>query len=251
MKPVTKQLTISAFILISVTILSFGIRQVRFSIHRANIENSVVAESGETTTSTRSSNREEKSQSKPVLGTSAEPDYYLVDSYTTDAEQDDYSTDPYTVDIKPDPQLANASQSNKKAAFDNYSKAKSFKGDYAKSGGSKDLEKILLGDNESLYRTEKGELWYVSKEADGSTTKMQVQVDKRGDMIVVDGGNYAKSGGAEGVQIIPLGDNENIYVKGKGELWYVSEEPDGSTAKVQFEEDVDGEIAIVDDGKDD
>jgi len=246
MKSLTKQLAIAALILASVTILSFGIRHVRFSIYRANtIENSVIAEAGETITSARSSNPEEKSQSKQNLGANAEPDCYLADSDTADTEPDYYPDDSYTVDVEPDPQHANASDSDKKTP----PRAKSFKGDYTKSVGKKDLEKISLSDNENLYITGKGELWYVSKEADGSTTKMQVQVDNTGEMTIVDGGNYAKSGGSQGLQRISVGDREDLYLTGEGQVWYVSEQPDGSTAKVQLEEDIVGEINIVDYGK--
>lgn len=245
MKPITKQLAIAAFILTLVTALSFGIRQVRFSIHRARTVES--ADTGETSTSARSSNTQEKSQSDPSSWANTEPDYYLADSYTAGAERDDYSADSYTVDIEPDHQYAKASGSDKKVP----SKAKSFKGGYAKSEGKKGLEKISLGYNENLYRTEKGELWYVSKEADGSSTKMQVKVDGTGDMIIVGGENYAGSGGSKGLQRLSVGDREDIYLTEEGQAWYVSEQPNGSTAKVQLEEDNDGEINIVDDGKDD
>ena len=48
-----------------------------------------------------------------------------------------------------------------------------------------------------------------------------------------------------------MGDSEDLYLTREGQVWYVSQQPDGSTAKVQLEEDIDGEINIVDDGKDD
>jgi len=247
MKPITKQLAIAALILTSVTIMSFGIRHVRFSVHRAN---TVIAETEESTPSARSSNPEGQSQHGQPLGANAEPDHYLADLHTADTKPDHYPADSITVDAEPDPQHANASDSDKEAPSDNYSKAKAFKGDYARSEGSKDLEKISLSDNENLYITGEGELWYVSKEADGSTTKMQVQVDNIGEMTIVDGGNYARSGGSKGLQRIPVGDYEDLYLTGEGELWYTSEQPDGSTEKVQLEEDIVGEITIVDDGKD-
>jgi len=247
MKPITRQLTIGALILASVTVLSFGIRQVRFSIHRAkNIENSVIAEAGESTVSARSSDPKDQLQSKQPLGANAEPDYYLDDSYTVEIEPDYYPDDSFTVDIEPDPEYAKVSDSDKQAS----PKAKSFKGGYARSGDSKGLEKISLGDNENLYRTENGELWYVSKEADGSTTKMQVQVDGRGGMNIISGDNYAGSGGSKGPQRISVGDREDIYLTGEGQAWYVSQQPDGSTAKVQIGEDIVGEINIVNDDKD-
>ena len=241
-KPITKQLLIAAFILTLVTALSFGIRHVRFSIHRAD--------SGQFTPSARHSDTEDQPQPKQFLNADAEPDYYQDDSYTVDDGHDS--------------QYANASdwdeqapsEDNSKAHTDSIkydkavSKAKSFKGGYVKSGGSKGLEKISLGDNEDLYITGEGELWYVSKEADGSTTKMQVQVDNTGEMTVVDGGYYAKSEGSQGPQRISVSDREDIYLTDEGEAWYVSEQPDGSTAKVQLEEDIDGELNIAGDGKD-
>jgi len=247
MKSLIKQLAIAALILTSVTVASFGIRQVRFSIYQAkNIENPVIAEAGESTASARSSDPQNQSQPRQPLGANAGPDYYLADSYTVEVEPDYYPAYSLAVDIEPDPQPVKASDSNKEVP----SKAKSFKGGYAKSTGSKDMEKISLGDNENLYVTGKGELWYVSKEADGSTTKMQVQVDDRGDMTIVSGDNYAKSGGSQSLQRISVGDREDLYITGENQVWYVSEQPDGSTAKMQLEtENIDGEITIVDNDK--
>ena len=55
----TKQLLIAALILSLVTVLSFGIRQIRFSAHRAkNIENTVIVGDGEFTPSARPSDTE-------------------------------------------------------------------------------------------------------------------------------------------------------------------------------------------------
>lgn len=234
MKSLIKQLAIAALILTSVTVLSFGIRQVRFSIYRAKyIENSIVAEAGKSTASARSTNRKDQSQPRQPLGANAEPDYYPDDSYT--------------VDVEPDPQHANASDSDKKAP----SKAKSFKGDYAKSTGKKDLEKISLSKNENLFITGKGELWYVNKQPDGKAVKMQVQIDNRGEMNIVGGGDYAKSGGSQGLQKISMGDREDLYLTGEDQVWYVSEQADGSTDKVQLEEGIVGELNIVDDDKND
>jgi len=240
MKPIVKQLAIAAFILTSVTVLSFGIRQVRFSVHRA--------ETGDFTPSARP---EDQLQPEQTLGADPEPDHYPADSYTVDAE--------------PDPQYANALDWDEETPPDDYSEAhtdpgkhgkavsmtKSFKGDYAKPEGSKGLQKISLGDYEDLYRTGEGELWYVSKRPDGKAVKMQVQVDNiTGEITAVSGGDYAKSEGTQGLQRIPMGDNDNIYITGEGELWYTSEQPDGSGTKVQLEEDINGEIDIVDSGED-
>jgi hypothetical protein len=224
MKPITKQLVIAAFILALVTVASLGIRQVRFSVHRARtVESPVIAE--------------------------AEPDHDPADSHTVDAELD--------------PQYAYASESDKETPSDEHSEAytdsgkdgkavsmtKSFKGDYAKSKGSKGLEKISMGDNEDLYITGEGELWYVSKRPDGSIAKMQVHIDETtGEMTVVDisGG---KSEGSQGLEKISMSDNEDLYITGEGELWYVSEQPDGSATKSQvLIDETTGEMIVIDSG---
>ncbi len=148
MKPITKQLIIGAFILALVTVASLGIRHIRFSANRTRtIESPVIAE--------------------------AEPEHHPADSHTVVAE--------------PDPQYADALDSAEEAPSEDYSEAKSFKGNYAKAKGSKGLEKISMGDNENLYITGEGELWYVSKGPDGKTTKMQVQIDDAtGEITVIE-----------------------------------------------------------------
>jgi hypothetical protein len=225
MKPITKQLAIAAFILTSVTVLSFGIRRVRLSNHWANtIENSIVAGTGESAPA-RLSNPENQSQPEQSLGANAEPDNYPDDSGTDDTE--------------PDPQYANASDSDKEAPSDDYSMTQSFKGGYAKSEGKNGLQKISLGEYDNIYITEKGEAWYVSEQPDGSTTKMQVQVvDITGEITFVGGGYYGKSGGSQDPQRIPMGDYESIYIPGEGELWYKA---DGSL----LEADIISEVTIV------
>jgi len=69
-------------------------------------------------------------------------------------------------------------------------------------------------------------------------------------MNIISGDNYAGSGGSKGPQRISVGDREDIYLTGEGQAWYVSQQPDGSTAKVQIGEDIVGEINIVNDDKD-
>ena len=238
MKPITKQLVIAGFILALVTVASLGIRQVRFSVHRARtVESPVIAE--------------------------AEPDHDPAESHTVDAEPDHDPADSHTVDAELDPQYAYASESDKETPSDEHSEAhtdsgkdgkavsmtKSFKGDNAKSKGSKGLEKISMGDNEDLYITGEGELWYVSNRPDGSSTKMQVHIDETtGEMTVVDisGG---KSEGSQGLEKISMSDNEDLYITGEGELWYVSEQPDGSATKSQvLIDETTGEMIVIDSG---
>jgi hypothetical protein len=206
MKPITKHLVKAAFILALVTVASLGIRHIRFSVHRAKtIESPVIAE----------------------------------------AETDHYPTDSHTVVAEPDPQYADALNSDEEAPLEDHSEAKSFKGDYAKSKGSKGLEKISMGDNEDLYITQEGELWYVSKGPDGKTFKIQMQIDDAtGEMTVVDWGDYAKSDGSESTQRIPMGDSDNLYITQEGELWYTSEQGSGSKAHVEID-DTTGEITVI------
>ena len=157
-KPITKQLVIAALILTSVTILSLGIRQVRFSLHRARrIESPVVAET--------------------------EPDHLLaeLDTVVTEPEQK------YVDEPEPDDEVP----------LEDYSETNPSKSDYTKAKGSKSLEKMSMGENENLYIKE-GELWYVGKGPDGKSFKMQLHIDETtGEMAVVDRVYSGKSGGPQ------------------------------------------------------
>jgi hypothetical protein len=232
-----KQFVIAVFILISVTVLSLGIRYVRFSAHRANtIEKSVAANTRESTLA-RPSDYEEQIQSKQSFGVKTESGYY--------------PEAPHAVNAEPEPQQANVSNPDESESWDYLSEAKPFEGGYAKSEGLKGLEKISLGDYENLYITGDGELWYVIEQPDGKTGKVQVQIDKTtGEFTTIGGGYYAISEGSQGLQRISAGKNEDIYLTGNDELWYVSELPDGSTAKMQLRtENLDGEMTIVGSGE--
>lgn len=250
-KSIIKQLAMSALALVSVAVLSLSIRHIRFNIHRAKTDESTLnAGTGKVSTSAYSSSTKEKIHSEPSFLGNPEANNYTADSYTAETRQDGYSDYSYIIDIEPDPQNVKASGSEKKAPPESYSEAKSAKDDYARYESSKGSEKISLSDNEDLYRTEKGELWYVSKEADGSTNKMQVKIDNRGDMTIVSGENYAKFGSSQSVHRISVGENEDLYLTGENELWYVRQLPDGSTAKAQLQtENINGEKTIVSAGE--
>ena len=206
MKAITKHLIKAAFILSMVTVASLGIRQVRFSFHRARtVESPVIAET--------------------------ESDHNLADSYTADDE--------------PDQQYTFASESDKETPSDENSEAHTDPDKDGKalsitksSKGSKGLEKISMGDNENLYITGEGELWYVSKQPDGSITKTQVHIDETtGEMNVINIGG-GKSGG---LQPIPMGDGYNMYITEEGQTWYVG---GGSKSRVEVD-DTTGEITII------
>jgi len=212
MKPITKHLVKAAFILSMVTVASLGIRQARFSIHRARTVES------------------------PVI---------------TETEPNHNPADLHIVDIEPEPQYADAPEPDEEVLPEDYSEAKPYKGDYAKSKESKSLEKISVGDNENLYITGKGELWYVSKQPDGSITKMQVHIDETtGEMNVINIGG-GKSQGSQGLERISMSDYEDLYITGEGDLWYVSKQPDGSTTKNQaLIDETTGEMILIDSGDD-
>ena len=200
MKPIAKQLIIAALVLTFVTVLSLVIREVRFSLYRANtIESPVVA--------------------------NVEPDPDPADSHLveTDPEPEYANASDEDVEDEPEPQPFTEPVSAKETP----SKPK-----------SKGLEQISLSDNENLYRTKNGELWYVSKQPDGETVKMRVHVDETtGEMIFVD----AKSGGSQNLQKISLGNNENLYITEEGQTWYVGS---GSKSRVQID-DTSGEITVL------
>ncbi len=228
MKTIAKQLVVAVFMLALVTVASLGIRKVRFRIHRAKpIESPVVVETLGAT-SVHPSNPESRPKSQQSLDANTKPD--------------DYQKDTYTVDTEPDPQLADAPDSDKVSPSDGQSKAKSFKSDYAKTDGSKGLQKVSLSDYEDLYVSGEGELWYVSKQPDGSTTKMQVKIDNTtGEMIIVGGGNYAKSESSQDLQRIPVGEREDLYITPEGQTWYVTE---GFKAQVDIDE-TSGELTVI------
>jgi hypothetical protein len=225
-KPIIKQLVIGMFILALVITLSLGIQQVRFSIYRADI--------AESTPSTRPSDIEDQPQSEHHIDVKNELDYHPEDSYTVVNEPypeylDDSDRDEQSISDDYSQAYDNSDESGKVIL-----KAGSLKNEYAQAKGLESFEKISLSDYEELYFSKEGESWYVSKERDGSTTKMQVQIDDdTGKFTVVDGGYYAK----QEPYRIPMTDNEDIYLTEEGQTWYVSKQSDGSTSKIQLQPD--------------
>jgi hypothetical protein len=217
MKPITKHLVKSVFILAMVTVASFGIRHVRFSVHKARtVESPIIAET-ESGLDLTDLNR-------------------VVDELD---QRKDFSSEWDNETPSEDNSELNPEQNKDIKAV---SRAKLSK-------GSKGLEKISMGDNDNLYITKEGELWYVSKQPDGSVTKVQVQIDQTtGEMNIVDiaGG---KSKGSQGLEKISMSDYEDLYITGEGDLWYVSEQPDGSTVKNQaLIDETTGEMVLIDKG---
>ena len=206
--------------------MSFGIRRVRFSIYRAD--------SGQSTFSALPSDTEDQSQSKQPLYADTESDYYPEDSYTADTESVPQDTEESFWDEQELAGVYVEAKTGSGKKDKGFKKVKLFKGDYAKVKDSKGLKKISLSDHENLFLTKEGEYWYVSEQPDGSTTKMQVQIDDdTGELTAVGGGYYSK----QEPRRIPMSDNEDIYLTDEGQAWYVSEQPDGETVKVQVQVD--------------
>ena len=174
----TQQILTAAVVLASVTALSFGIRQVRISVHRARI----AANAQEPVSNDVGS--KEYSTNKPAASTE---NTQLLD---VSLEQDEQAA----ADAMADPQEAFAEaddedgleqsdgQEHQGKHADGVSMGKSFKGgyakskgDYAKSKGSKGLQKISVSEYENIYITDNGERWYVAENPDGTVTKTQMQ----------------------------------------------------------------------------
>ena len=195
MKQMTKQLIMVATVLLSVTVLSFGIRQVRLSAHRARNAASAGAVRGSAPASKAGASGQRSVDMHADDRAAPEQDLYAL------AEQDyqDGDRDPFdgAADTQhaadSDPAVASADHSNAyehsgkhadvvsmdKSFKADYSKFKAdyakSKGDYAKSTGSKGLQKTSLGEYENLYITDNGEHWYVTQHPDRTTTKTQLQ----------------------------------------------------------------------------
>ena len=202
MKPITKQLIVAVFILALVAVASLGIRHIRFSTRRAGTVES------------------------PVVA---------------ETERDPLPAGSETVDAEPEPQYAEVPEPEEEPS-EEYVEAKPVKGDYAKAKGSKGLEKVSIGDNENLYRTAEGELWYVGEGPDGRSFKMQVQVDEAtGEMSIVGKVYSDKAGGSESYRKMSIGGNDNILITEEGQAWYVT---DGYKAQVEID-DATGTITVI------
>ena len=179
MKPITRQLIVAVFILALVTVVSLGIRQVRFSAHRAETVESLV---------------------------------------TAEAEPDPLPTESPAVDAEREPQYAKVAEPEVQEPVEDYPEPKLLKGGYTKAKGKKGLEKISLGENENLYITEKGGTWYVSKDAYGNTTKMLVEYDEAtGEMTVIGGvksGGPQKISMGDGYDMYVTEEGQTWYVGG-------------------------------------
>jgi len=204
-RPITRQLAIVVVILTSVAVFSLGIRQARRSDHQAEpIEGFVTSDGGQ-------SGLEDRPRPEQLLGLDA------LD--LSKRERDDSGSSGEAVPITK-PLKAEGSKGLQKISLGDgedlyitadgqlWSVSRQPDGSIVKmqvhidettgemtimnigggkSDGSQGLQKISIGDNEDLYITAEGQLWSVSKQPDGSVTKMQVQIDETtGEMTVVD-----------------------------------------------------------------
>ena len=198
MKPITKQLIKVVLILALVAIASLGIRQFRLDTRQARtVESPVVAK------------------------TELESDMDLLRK----------------ISYKLQSQYADASGPDGEVPVEDYSEAKPVKDDYAKA--KKGLKKISLGEDEDLYVSKDGELWYVS-----GNVKMQVEIDEAtGQMNVIS----IYDANTQGLERISMSDNEDLYITTEGDLWYVSRQPDGTETKNRaLIDETTGEMILID-----
>ena len=168
MKPIIRQLAIGTFVLVLVTVASLGIRHVRFSLHQANtVEGRVVVQAERAPSPSGFETVEAKPEPEYDRGSEPIEETASDDQLESQGHSDEDRKDLFTTD--------------------------SSEGDDTRSKGSKGLEKISLSDNENLYLTAEGELWYVSKDPNGKITKMQVEIDNlTGEIIFIDSGHGGK-----------------------------------------------------------
>jgi len=218
MKGMTKQVVTAGIILGSVTVLSLGIRQVRLSVGRGRDVASGPAASSSGSASSGGAPGQyrgethgyDEAQSAQGLHVQDEQGYEGGDMESLAAAGEPER------DGDGDPGLSRAEDSKNyedsgKHADSVYT-GKSFKGGYFELRGSKKmLSKGFKGSGggyEEVVATKNGEYWYVSKSADGTTTKMQLQTENSGDGVVIvgageanvypaDGGRVEKGGGED------------------------------------------------------
>ncbi|MCK4294599.1 MAG: hypothetical protein KAY65_15470 [Planctomycetes bacterium] len=193
MKRTTKQFIMAAIVLLSVTVLSFGVRQVRLSVHRVRNAASAPTVGDSASTSVTGASGQRSAGTHGDDGAGSEQDLYALD------EQDHQDGNRDTFDGAADSQ--HAGDSDQAVASPDHSNAyehsgkhadvvsmdKSFKGDYSNFKGSKKmLSKSVKGSPASAYEKVgatknseywygNGEYWYVNKHPDGTTTKIQLQ----------------------------------------------------------------------------
>ncbi len=201
-KPITKQLAIAALILTLVTVASLGIRQVRFNAHRANtIESPVVAEPGPDHNPTDSHTVD--AEPDPQYADAPEPDQGEFPEYQAKVKsfKGDYAKAKGSKGLEKislgDNENLYITEKGEYVYVGKGPDGKTIKmqvridettgemtvigkGDYAKSDGSQGPQKISMGDNDNLYITQDGELWYTSE---GS--KSRVEIDETTGEITV------------------------------------------------------------------
>ena len=184
----------AAFILVSVTALSLGIRHLRVSAQRAHSVASVPAVRGAVASVSADEERavdvqvEDEGVGEQEVYAAVEEDYQ-----SEQAEPSDVAVKKQAA-VEPAKAAAVENWEEKKRSSE-YSKSVSMKkmskGDYGKYDGPKiSMQKITIGDGENVYITGEGEQWFVSSNPDGSTTKMRLEPDTTvvGEVIVISSG---------------------------------------------------------------
>jgi len=201
-----QQILTAAVVLVSVTVLSFGIRQVRMSIHRARIAANAQGPVSNGVGSEQHSTNEPAVAGKntQMLDVTLEQDQQsaedMPESQEALAEADDEEGSEQSDGHENQGKHADTVSMGKSFKPD-YAKSKAgyvkSKGDYAKYEGSKGLRKISVSAHENIYITDKGERWYVAENPDGTITKMQLQ-EIDGELQPVGETNVYQSDGGKG-----------------------------------------------------
>ena len=173
----------AAAFLILVTLLSLAIRHVRSKMARAGASaRDIAAHNSQSTAVSKDTALRDRNPNGAAVHDAEfeEPDefeeflYWIAIQEQRLLEDASYILDTETGlqhDKSQSPERANVVSIEKSFEAD-YSK---FKDDYAKSKGSKGLQKISISEYENVYITDKGEHWYVAENPDGTITKTQLK----------------------------------------------------------------------------
>jgi hypothetical protein len=200
MKPINRQLIKVALILAVVTIASLGIRQFRNNTRRGGkVESPVVAKTELESDMDLLRKIEYKLESHYAKASEQDEEVPTEGDFEGKPSKDDYAKDNKDIEkislgededlyVKGDELWYVSGKIKMQVEIDETTGQMNVINIYdGNSQGSKDLERISMSDNEDLYITGEGDLWHVSRQADGSTIKNRALIDENtGEMILID-----------------------------------------------------------------
>jgi len=176
----TQQILIAAVVLAAVTVLSFGLRQVRVSMHQARTAKELVSKdagseeysANEPVASARNTQPQERFDApleEELQPTDLEADEAMTDSEDAFAEEKDQDGPDKYEDV-----YEAKKRWDKSATF----AAKKYSAKFGAKGKGKGKSSYIptkLSDTETLYTGKNGDYWYVQKLPNGEVTKTQMQ----------------------------------------------------------------------------